>query len=228
MSEQLKIFFLSYTHGSQKLVTYRHLERVQILPLTFPPFCSLTQSLLDLSSTSNCSGCLDVTLYSEEISRLKREFEDIQRMILGQEQVLCGESQNQLVLFNQESKPQRYFISKDIKQILRCQLFKTLYSLRLHSFVITHSLIPAPLQVLDQASQTQATLKTTSSRLSRDTQNHLMSIKLLNQSLERYLDRVEGWKDVIEETEENMKTLVEDQYDIRAIAQQVNMTVALR
>lgn len=44
-------------------------------------------SPLDLSSTSNCSGCLDVTLYSKEISRLKREFEDIQRMILGQEQV---------------------------------------------------------------------------------------------------------------------------------------------
>lgn len=45
-------------------------------------------SLTDLSSTSNCTGCLDVTLYSEEMSRLKREFEDIQRMILGQEQVL--------------------------------------------------------------------------------------------------------------------------------------------
>lgn len=63
------------------------------VPLTdvvdFYPF-SLTVfqiSPLDLSSTSNCSGCLDVTLYSEEISRLKREFEDIQRMILGQEQV---------------------------------------------------------------------------------------------------------------------------------------------
>ncbi len=30
-----------------------------------------------------------MTLYNAEISRLKREFEDIQRMILGQEQVLC-------------------------------------------------------------------------------------------------------------------------------------------
>lgn len=55
-----------------------------------------------------------------------------------------------------------------------------------------------------------------------------MSIKLLNQSLERYLDRVEGWKEVIEETEEKMKTLTEDQYDIKAAAQQVNTTVALR
>ncbi|XP_069578443.1 scavenger receptor class A member 3 [Brachyistius frenatus] len=125
------------------------------------------QGLEDVRSTSNCSGCLDVTLYSEEISKLKREFEDIQRMILGQE------------------------------------------------------------QVLDQASQTQETLKATSNRLTRDIQNHLMSIKLLNQSLERYLDRVEGWKDVIEETEEKMKMLSEDQYDVKATAQQVNTTVAL-
>ncbi|GAA6214901.1 scavenger receptor class A member 3 [Lates japonicus] len=128
---------------------------------------SVQQGIDDLSSTSNCSGCLDVTLYSKEISRLKREFEDIQRMILGQE------------------------------------------------------------QVLDQATQAQATLRDTSNRLTRDMQNHLMSIKLLNQSLERYLDRVEGWKDVIEETEEKMKTLTEDQYDVKATAQQVNTTVAL-
>lgn len=85
-----------------------------------------------------------------------------------------------------------------------------------------------PLQVLDQASQTQTTLKATSTRLTRDMQNHLMSIKLLNQSLERYLDQVEGWKDVIEETDEKMKTLTEDQYDVKATAQQVNTTVALR
>nr|QHR93525.1 scavenger receptor class A member 3 [Nibea albiflora] len=125
------------------------------------------QGIDDLSSSSNCSGCLDVALYSQQISRLKREFEDIQRMILGQE------------------------------------------------------------QVLDQASQTQNTLKATSNRLTHDMQNHLMSIKLLNQSLERYLDRVEGWKDVIEETVGKMKTLTEDQYDVKATAQQVNMTVAL-
>lgn len=88
--------------------------------------------------------------------------------------------------------------------------------------------MPVLLQVLDQASQTQTTLKATSNKLTRDMQNHLMSIKLLNQSLERYLDRVDGWKDVIEETEEKMKTLTEDQYDMKATAQQVNTTVALR
>lgn len=84
------------------------------------------------------------------------------------------------------------------------------------------------LQVLDQVSQTHNTLKATSNWLTQDMQNHLMSIKLLNQSLERYLDRVEGWKDVIEETEEKMKNLMEDQYNVQATAQQVNTTVALR
>lgn len=59
-------------------------------------------------------------------------------------------------------------------------------------------------------------------------QNHIISVRLLNQSLERYLDRVDGWKDVMEETEEKMKNLVEDQYNIKAAAQQVNTTVALR
>lgn len=89
-------------------------------------------------------------------------------------------------------------------------------------------MILVTLQVLDQVSQTQTTLKATSNRLTRDMQNHLMSIKLLNQSLERYLDRVEGWKDVMEETEDKMKTLMQDQYNIKATAQQVNTTVALR
>lgn len=89
-------------------------------------------------------------------------------------------------------------------------------------------MILVTLQVLDQVSQIQTTLKATSNRLTRDMQNHLMSIKLLNQSLERYLDRVEGWKDVMEETEDKMKTLMQDQYNIKATAQQVNTTVALR
>lgn len=87
---------------------------------------------------------------------------------------------------------------------------------------------PSRVQVLDQTSQNQNTLTATSSRLTRDLQNQLISIKLLNQSLERFLGQVEGWKDVIEETEEKMKSLVKDQYNIKATAQQVNTTVALR
>lgn len=59
-------------------------------------------------------------------------------------------------------------------------------------------------------------------------QNHVVSSRLLNQSLERYLDRVGSWKVVMEETVEKMKNLVEDQYSIKATAQHVNTTMALR
>lgn len=53
-------------------------------------------------------------------------------------------------------------------------------------------------------------------------------MKLLNQSLERYLDQVGRWNVVTEETVEKMKSLTEDQYSIKATAQQVNTTMALR
>ncbi|KAK5617856.1 hypothetical protein CRENBAI_025727 [Crenichthys baileyi] len=125
------------------------------------------EGIEDLRSVSNSSDCLDVSFYSEEINRLKREFEDIQKMILGQE------------------------------------------------------------QFLDQASQTQTTIKAASNKLTREVQNHLMSLKLLNQSLERFTNQVAGWKEVIDEIEEKMTTLTEDQYDVTATAQQINTTVAL-
>ncbi|KAK2855960.1 hypothetical protein Q5P01_004695 [Channa striata] len=125
------------------------------------------QGIEDLRSISNCSGCHSLTVCSEELSRLKREFEELQKMILGQE------------------------------------------------------------QVLDHASKAQTTLRAASTELTSKVQNHLIAIKLLNQSLERYLDQVEGWKDVMEETEEKMKTLTEDQFEVKATAQQVNTTVAM-
>ncbi|MED6251732.1 hypothetical protein ATANTOWER_002221, partial [Ataeniobius toweri] len=125
------------------------------------------EGIEDVRSVSNSSDCLDVSFYSEEINRLKREFEDIQKMILGQE------------------------------------------------------------QFLDQASQTQTTIKVASNKLTREVQNHLMSLKLLNQSLERFTNQVAGWKEVIDETEEKMTSLTEDQYDVKATAQQINTTVAL-
>lgn len=166
-----------------------------------------------------------MTLYNAEISRLKKEFEDIQRMILGQEQVLC-------LITKQDPES-----VQAISAILNCQDIKqrkaanssylSFFFLR-NQITNSASWITVYLQVLHQASQTQTTLKATSNRLTRDMQGHLVSIKLLNQSLERYLDQVEGWKDVIEETEEKMKTLMEDQYGIKATAQQINMTVALR
>lgn len=125
------------------------------------------EGIEDLRSLSNRSDCLDISFYSEEINRLKREFEDIQKMVLSQE------------------------------------------------------------QFLDQASQTQTTAKATSNQLTWEVQNHIMSLKVLNQSLERFTNQVQGWKEVIDETEEKMKTLTEDQYDIKALAQQINTTAAL-
>ncbi|XP_061099413.1 scavenger receptor class A member 3 [Conger conger] len=125
------------------------------------------ESMQDLSSTSNCSNCFDVSHLGEEVSRLKKEFEEIQKMILGQE------------------------------------------------------------QTLHQASETQQRLTTSNSRLTRDSQNYSMSIKLINQSLERYLDQVNGWKVVITETDEAMKSLVQDQYNLKATVQQVNTTIGL-
>lgn len=155
--------------------------------------------LADLSSTSTSSGCLDVSLYSGEIRKLKSDFEDIQRMILGQEQVLtvpnhCSKTENPHLLL---------------------------------LVALNFSSLP-PLQVLDQVSQTQSTLEDASNHLTRNMQNHVVSIRLLNQSLERYLERVGSWNVVIEETVEKMKSLTEDQYSIKATAQHVNTTMALR
>ncbi|KAG7460954.1 hypothetical protein MATL_G00204450 [Megalops atlanticus] len=125
------------------------------------------ESIQDLSSSSNCSDCFDISHFGDEINRLKKEFEEIQKMILSQE------------------------------------------------------------QILHQASQTQQSLTASNSRLTRDIQNYSMAIKLINQSLERYLDQVNGWKIVITETDDAMKSLVQDQYDLKATVQQVNTTVGL-
>ena len=81
---------------------------------------------------------------------------------------------------------------------------------------------------MEQAFQTQTTMKTASSRLTTDMRDHTISVRLLNQSLERYVEQLHGWKDVIEETDDRMKSLTQDQYDLKATVQQVNTTVVLR
>lgn len=81
---------------------------------------------------------------------------------------------------------------------------------------------------MHQVSQTQKKLEDTSNHLTRNMKNQVVSMKLLNQSLERYLDQVGRWNVVTEETVEKMKSLTEDQYSIKATAQQVNTTMALR
>ncbi|XP_037100901.1 scavenger receptor class A member 3 [Syngnathus acus] len=159
------VVFLIITVVVLASLVFRKVDYLSEEELVYEKKITSAQKVMD--EISNCSGCLDVTLYSEEISRLKQEFEDIQKMLLGQE------------------------------------------------------------QVLDQASQTQTKLTATSKQLSTDMQSHVMSIKFLNQLLVGYQDQVDGWKDVLEETAERMKTLTEDQYDVKATAQQINTTVAL-
>uniref|UniRef100_A0A3B4AIX5 Uncharacterized protein n=1 Tax=Periophthalmus magnuspinnatus TaxID=409849 RepID=A0A3B4AIX5_9GOBI len=162
------VAFLIITVAVLASLVFRKVENLSVEEtIYYNKINKVQQGLQDLSVASNCTGCLDVTTYTEEISRLKREFEDIQKMILGQE------------------------------------------------------------QLLDQSSQIQANLQAASARLTRDVQNHLRAIKILNQTLDRFSNQVQGWRDVIEETEEKMKTLVEDQDDVKAIAEQVNTTVAL-
>ncbi|XP_007255477.1 scavenger receptor class A member 3 [Astyanax mexicanus] len=125
------------------------------------------QSIQDYSTMNNCSECYDAARFREEIAKLKKEFEDIQKMVLSQE------------------------------------------------------------QVLDQTSQSQKTLTQSNSRMVREVQAFGVTMQRVNQSLEQYLNQVNGWQAVINETDLGMKTLVQDQYDLKATMQQVNTTVAL-
>ncbi|KAL0164949.1 hypothetical protein M9458_040702, partial [Cirrhinus mrigala] len=123
--------------------------------------------IADISTVNNYSNCLDVAQYQEEIARLKKEYEKLQKMVLSQE------------------------------------------------------------QQLDQATLSQRSFTQSSNRMSRDLQSFGIIIKRINQSLVQYLDQVTGWQVVINETDQGMKTLVADQYDLKATMQQVNTTVAL-
>ncbi|XP_027011275.2 scavenger receptor class A member 3 isoform X1 [Tachysurus fulvidraco] len=115
----------------------------------------------------NCTECYSTVNFRDEITRLKKEFEDLQKMIVGQE------------------------------------------------------------QLLDQSTQSQNTITQSNNKMIRDFQAYGITIKRINQSLEQYLNQVNGWQAVINETDQGMKTLVQDQYDLKATVQQVNSTVAL-
>lgn len=82
-------------------------------------------------------------------------------------------------------------------------------------------------QQLDQATQSQQSLTQSSNRMTRDLQSFGILIKRINQSLGQYMDQVTGWQVVINETDQGMKNVLEDSYDLKATMQQVNTTVAL-
>lgn len=116
-------------------------------------------------NTMNCTECYNAVHFQEEITKLKKEFEDLQKMVVDQE------------------------------------------------------------QLLEQTTQSQNTLTQSNNRMMRDVQAYGITIKRINQSLEQYLNQVNGWQAVINETDQGMKTLVQDQYDLKATVQQVNSTV---
>lgn len=118
----------------------------------------------DLSTVTNCTECYS---FHQELARLKKGFEDIEKLVLGHK------------------------------------------------------------QMLDQASNSQEVLTQTSSRMMRDVQAYGLSIQHLNLSLHQYLNQVNGWQAVVTETDQGMKTMVEDHYDLKATVNQVNATVAL-
>uniref|UniRef100_A0A673LZG9 Scavenger receptor class A member 3-like n=1 Tax=Sinocyclocheilus rhinocerous TaxID=307959 RepID=A0A673LZG9_9TELE len=53
------------------------------------------ESIKDISTVNNYSNCLDVAQYQEEIARLKKEYEEIQKTVLSQEQQLDQATQSQ-------------------------------------------------------------------------------------------------------------------------------------
>ncbi|XP_028809402.1 scavenger receptor class A member 3 [Denticeps clupeoides] len=81
--------------------------------------------------------------------------------------------------------------------------------------------------LLDQASQTQQNLTDSSNRIQREIQTYAMAMKHINQSLDQYLNQVNGWQAVINETDMGLKSLLQDQDDLKATVQQVNITVGL-
>ncbi|TSP57631.1 Scavenger receptor class A member 3 [Bagarius yarrelli] len=127
----------------------------------------MTQSQGSTQDLMNCTQCYSAVYFQEEITRLKKEFEDLQKMVVAQE------------------------------------------------------------QLLDQTTQSQNTLTQSNNRMMRDVQAYGINMKRVNQSLAQYLNQVNGWQAVINETDQGMKTLVEDQSDLKATLHQVNTTVSL-
>lgn len=124
-------------------------------------------SMQDLGEATNCSHCFNLEQYREEVNKLKRDFEELQKMVMNQE------------------------------------------------------------QTLNQSSTTQQGLTQSGKRLLREMQSFAFTMTHINQSLAQYVDQVTGWQEVMDETDAGMKTLLQDQFDVRTTVQQVNTTVGL-
>ncbi|XP_016144815.1 scavenger receptor class A member 3-like isoform X1 [Sinocyclocheilus grahami] len=65
------------------------------------------ESIKDISTVNNYSNCLDVAQYQEEIARLKKEYEEIQKTVLSQEQQLDQATQSQQSLTQSSNRMTR-------------------------------------------------------------------------------------------------------------------------
>ncbi|XP_062857090.1 scavenger receptor class A member 3 [Trichomycterus rosablanca] len=146
-------------------LVYRKVDNLSEQKLSYDgKIAKVQESIEDLSAVNNCTECYN---FHEEVAKLKKDFEDIQKLVLGQK------------------------------------------------------------QLLDQTSTSQGTLTQSSNRMMRDVQAYGMTMQFINQSLTHFLNQVNGWQAVVTETDQGMKTMVEDHYDLKATVQQVNTTVAL-
>uniref|UniRef100_A0A8D1W7B9 Scavenger receptor class A member 3 n=1 Tax=Sus scrofa TaxID=9823 RepID=A0A8D1W7B9_PIG len=78
---------------------------------------------------------------------------------------------------------------------------------------------------LDQASQTQELLSTTSGQISQEMGSCSFSIHQVNQSLGLFLAQVKGWQTTTASLDLSLKDLTQECYDVKAAMHQINFTV---
>ncbi|XP_026639066.1 scavenger receptor class A member 3 isoform X2 [Microtus ochrogaster] len=78
---------------------------------------------------------------------------------------------------------------------------------------------------LDQTSQAQELLSTTSSQISQEMGSCSFSVHQVNQSLGLFLAQVRGWQATTAGMDTTLKDLTQECYDVRAAVHQINFTV---
>uniref|UniRef100_G1SY62 Scavenger receptor class A member 3 n=1 Tax=Oryctolagus cuniculus TaxID=9986 RepID=G1SY62_RABIT len=78
---------------------------------------------------------------------------------------------------------------------------------------------------LDQTSQAQELLSTTSSQISQEMGSCSFSIHQVNQSLGLFLAQLRGWQATTAGLDLSLKDLAQDCYDVKAVVHQINFTV---
>ncbi|NXU47901.1 SCAR3 protein, partial [Turnix velox] len=120
---------------------------------------------LDERNSGNCSLCHEMGQLGQELTKLQRELEEIQKTLLVQE------------------------------------------------------------ILLDQTSQTQNLLSSTSHKITVEVDNCSLSIRQVNESLAQFLAQVGGWREVTSQLANSLKGLAQERFEVRAAMQQMNFTL---